>query len=185
MKFNSIKFRFVIIYASLVLFVLVSVAAFIVTGLENELMKGLKDDIKKQVETMTSTSRYFTKENWSDEETIEHIQTVINENRFNADELVYVISNDSYPSVIAGNDEKTKLIVGKNAYDVDTINQAMLLEALKGNLSEKIIGDGIDSEVHLSYPVVAERGRVKGVVYVISSTRMVEATVKKRDNYLQ
>ena len=179
MKFNSIKFRFVIIYASLVLFVLVSVAAFIVTGLETELMKGLKDDIKKQVETMTSTSRYFTKENWSDEDTITHIQTVIDENRFNADELVYVISNDSYPSVIAGNDEGTRLIVGKNAYDVDTINQAMLLEALKGNLSEKIIGEGIDAEVHLSYPVVSEKGKVKGVVYVISSTRMVEATVKK------
>ncbi|MFR7871820.1 MAG: hypothetical protein ACLU2L_04850, partial [Fenollaria timonensis] len=110
MKFNSIKFRFVIIYASLVLFVLVSVAAFIVAGLETELMKGLKDDIKKQVETMTSTSRYFTKENWSDEDAVTHIQTVIDENRFNADELVYVISNDSYPSVIAGNDEGTRLI---------------------------------------------------------------------------
>ena len=179
MKFNSIKFRFVIIYASLVLFVLVSVAAFIVTGLETELMKGLKDDIKKQVETMTSTSRYFTKEEWSNEDTIEHIQTVINENRFNADELVYVISNDTYPALIAANDEKAKLIVGKNAYDLDAINQAMLLDALKGNASENTIGEGADRNVHLCYPVVSERGKIKGVVYVISSTRMVTATLSK------
>lgn len=179
MKFNSIKFRFVIIYASLVLFVLVSVAAFIVTGLETELMKGLKDDIKKQVETMTSTSRYFTKEEWSNEDTIEHIQTVINENRFNADELVYVISNDTYPALIAANDEKAKLIVGKNAYDLDAINQAMLLDALKGNASENTIGEGTDRNVHLCYPVVSERGKIKGIVYVISSTRMVTATLSK------
>lgn len=184
MKFNSIKLRLVIIYASLVLFVLVSVAAFIVTGLEAELMKGLRDDIKKQVETMTSTSRYFTKENWSDEDSIEHIQTVINENRFNADELVYVISNDTYPSLIAGNDEMSRLIVGKNAYDVEAINQAMLLDGLKGRGSDNIIGEGADASLHLCYPVVSERGKIKGVVYVISSTRMVAATLAKAKQLL-
>lgn len=176
MRFKSIKWRFVVIYFLLVLLVMLIVGLFITSGLEREITTSTEADIKRQIESMVSTSGYFVSDEWNNSQNIQGIQATIDDRRFSADETIFVIDNDTYPGIIATNSQEHRLVMGKNAYTVKDIDESLLMEALKGKTSSEVSGSE-EKFIHMAYSVLSSSGRVKGVIYVTSSIKQLTRTL--------
>lgn len=180
--FNSIRWKFIIVYFLLVFIAMMIVGVFIVENFRsyhiNQTSNLMEDTIEK---ILYSTA--MQQEDW--EQGKESIQRTIGNWPLGSNQNLYVISNSDVPEIIASN---LSDIVGQSAFDNKEVNSKLLLDSLKGDKKEIILE--VDKEEyikrfkHIAYPVYNNMGNVKGIVYIIADLTYVDNTILQSQKIL-
>ena len=161
--FNSIRWKFIIVYFLLVFIAMVIVGVFIVQKFEAQQLDNRTNTMVKQIETIISSSSYLNNDNWN--EVREEIQNTLNEWRFDSADTLYIIYDDDIQKIIATSSKNLDRVVGQNALRYKYLDPSLILKAYEGERAEGIRKDINEDTVfkHLAYPMLDEVGQVKGV----------------------
>ncbi len=172
--FNSIRWRFILIYFLLVFLAMSIVGLFIMTQLEQIQLNMSSKNMETRISSILASSTAMQKEDWS--QNIEEIQNSFkNGIQIGYNENVYIILNDEKKTVIASSVEET---TGKSAYNLNTINNYILTKSVDGNIAEIVPPDQYDVSKfkHMSYPVNYD-GKIKGYIYLTNNIDYIYDTV--------
>ncbi|QQY79739.1 PAS/PAC sensor signal transduction histidine kinase [Keratinibaculum paraultunense] len=184
--FNSIRWKFIVVYFLLVFIAMVIVGVFIVQKFEMQQLENRTSSMTKQIESIISASSYLSEDNWA--EVSNEIQSMLNEWRFDGAETLYIIYEyeENIPRIIATSSKKQDQTVGKNALRYKDFDPTLILSAYEGEKKEAVKKDLNKDEIfkHLAYPVLNEVGQVKGVFYMTSDLQDIYDTLDESKKIL-
>lgn len=173
--FNSIRWRFILIYFLLVFLAMSIVGIFIVDQLEQIQLEMNSANMNARIESILYPSTALQADNW--EENTEEIQKSVADIQIGINENIYVILNDETKTIIASNVDET---VNKSAYNTNYINNYILTKALEGKPQEIVpqeqYEESTNAFMHLCYPV-EENGNIKGYIYLTNNIEYIYDTV--------
>jgi len=180
--FSSIKWKFIIVYLSLVLMVMIIVAVFIVQEFEDQQLENRTETMIKQIQTLLSTSSYLSEDDWLRYR--EQIQKTLKEWRFSGTEVLYVVYQMDIPRIIASSHINYDELNGQNA--LTKLDPTLVLSAYNGEIKDNIKVEPNENAVfkHLAYPVLDEVGQVKGVLYMTDDIQDVYRTIDETEKIL-
>ncbi len=178
--FKSIRWKFIIVYFLLVFIAMVIVGIFIVREFEEQQIRQTTDSIEEYAKRLVEYSPTMRDNDW--EEVQNDIRNILSTWPLPITDRLYILSNSDIPRVISAAPIGNKDMIGKSAYEYKTINSKLILGALKGQKMDSIF-PSVDNESnrvkHLAYPVVNERGRVKGIIYITSDLKNISNTIEE------
>ncbi len=180
--FSSIKWKFIIVYLTLVLMVMIIVAVFIVQEFKDQQLENRTETMIKQIQTLLSTSSYLSEDDWL--RVREQIQKTLNEWRFSGTEVLYVVYQLDIPRIIASSHINYDELNGQNA--LAKLDPTLILSAYNGEMKDNIKVEPNESAVfkHLAYPVFDEVGQVKGILYMTDDIQDVYRTIDQTQKIL-
>ncbi|MDR7854993.1 ATP-binding protein [Tissierella sp.] len=186
--FNSIKWKFIVVYFLLVFIAMVIVGIFIIGRLETQQITNITNTMEQHIETITESSSYLSEDDWSLVQ--EEIQDTLNEWRLDSNEILYVIYGEEVPTIIASTSKQKDKVIGQNALSHKLLDPTLILRAYDGEKASEP-REGRDMETnedtlfnHIAYPVLSEVGKVKGVIYMSSDLKNVYITVNESKRVL-
>lgn len=183
-NFKSIRWRFVVIYFTLVLIALVVLGFFMLRNLEISQENSVEKDIENTIETMLLSSDSLSDPNWEDR--TEDIQKTLENWNVNPNYQIYGIFDPTAPKILASVNINTA-VEGENAYSYRNLEPELILEGFKEIKSKKIIrnDDTGMSQLHLSFPIVNSNGDTDGIFYVIGDLSSInDLILDSRDIFL-
>lgn len=184
--FNSIKWRFILVYFLLVFIAMVIVGMFIIGKLKIQQIDNITDNMEKHIETIIESSSYFLEDDWLSVQ--EEIQQALNEWRPGSNQVLYVIYNyNEIPTIIASTSKQIDRIVEQNALSSKLLDPTLIVRAYE---DRKKASDNVEeanektSANHIAYPVLTDVGKVKGVIYMTSDLQDVYTTVNESKKIL-
>lgn len=180
--FSSIKWKFIIVYLTLVLMVMIIVAVFIVQEFKDQQLENRTETMIKQIQTLLSTSSYLSEDDWL--RVREQIQKTLNEWRFSGTEVLYVVYQLDIPRIIASSHINYDELNGQNA--LAKLDPTLILSAYNGEMKDNIKVEPNEGAVfkHLAYPVFDEVGQVKGILYMTDDIQDVYRTIDQTQKIL-
>ncbi len=162
--FKGLQWKIVLLYASLILFALLSIGVYLVQSLESYYLRNFKEGVETQAKLLSTflTPRIF------DEEGEEYIAEIVEGFRGTKDFDIVVLDQNSRVTGTSGAEE----MIGKR------IIQEEVTRALAGNSSDEIRINPEQEEryYYLAYPVKHEE-IVRGVIYLGSSLQTIDQTL--------
>jgi len=184
--FDSIKWRFILVYFLLVFIAMVIVGIFIIGRLETQQIENITDNMEKHIETMIGSSSYLSEDDWMGLK--DEIQEALIDWRTGSNEVLYVIYNyNEVPTIIASTSKQSDRIIGQNALSSKLLDPTLIVRAYE---SEKKASGNVEEANektlanHIAYPVLTDVGKVKGLIYMTSDLKNVYATVNESKKIL-
>ncbi|KXO16570.1 cell wall metabolism sensor histidine kinase WalK [Peptoniphilus sp. GNH] len=176
--FQSIKWRFIIIYFILVLISMGIVGSFIIARLEVSQINSITENMKSQVQSIINASDNLNKEDWV--KSAQKIDNTLKSWRFAAGDKVYVIKNSDQAEIVSSSADPLDSVLGKSALTYKNLRPDLIMEAFSGNSAEGIVEDdrGANKEKHLLEPVISANGDIEGVFYMTSSLNPVYQVIR-------
>ncbi len=164
MMLKGLQWKIVLLYASLILFALLSIGAYLVQSLESYYLRNFKEGVETQAKLLSTflTPRIF------DEGGEEYIAEIVEGFRGTKDFDIVVLDQNSRVAGTSGAEE----MIGKR------IIQEEVTRALAGNSSDEIRINPEREEryYYLAHPVKHEE-TVRGVIYLSSSLQTIDQTL--------
>ncbi|MGI5949713.1 ATP-binding protein [Peptoniphilus sp.] len=163
--FQSIKYRFILIYVVLVAIAMSIVATFIVDRLEKIQVENATDSMVKTMDTVATTTTAILKDNMDD--SLPQLDKTLKDWGISSDESVYIISIDKIPRVLASTRELKDTEI-KRAYSVRGLEPKLIMDGASGKIEEKIvmsINEG-SVEKHIVRPILSEEGKIESIIYM-------------------
>lgn len=164
--FQSIKWRFTLIYFILIFIAMIIAGIFIVSNLQKNQANIIIKNLERDSKTVVSSSSNLAEEDWERDK--KNIQETIDSLRiFGSNEAVYVISMRDEPTVIASS---VKGFKPGSVYSTQVIDVALLESVSDGEIKTLEILDPNTERLfqHLANPVFSNSGELKGIIYMTS-----------------
>ncbi len=163
---------------------MIIVTTFIVRNLEIYQVNQIRSTMENGVKKLLVSSTYLKQsENLIDSR--EGIQKVVREWPVSSTERLYIIDTlDSY-RVIA--DTTSIKVANHSAFDIKQIREDLVLSSKRDSeMKEKIVQNHDDEgkSMHMSYPILNNKGEVKGVVYMVKDLSAMYRTIEESQNLL-
>lgn len=182
-KFSSIKWKFVVVYFLLVFIAMVIVGVFIVGRLETQQIKHVTDNMKTHIENIMNTSSYLLEDDWESHQ--RDIQKTIDDWNFDTREALYVITKKEgteVPIIIASSLKDKSKTINQNAFSHSYLEPTLIDKSYtEGKRATDFFEDENENRTinHMSYPVLTDVGKVKGVLYMTSDLQDVLVTINE------
>lgn len=163
--FQSIKYRFILIYVVLVAIAMSIVATFIVDRLEKIQVENATDSMVKTMDTVATTTTAILKDNMDD--SLPQLDKTLKDWGISSDESVYIISIDKIPRVLASTRELKDTEI-KRAYSVRGLEPKLIMDGASGKIEEKIVMSINEDSVekHIVRPILSEEGKIESIIYM-------------------
>ncbi|NLM05975.1 MAG: cell wall metabolism sensor histidine kinase WalK [Tissierellia bacterium] len=163
--FQSIKWRFTLIFFILIFIAMIISGTFIVGNLQKNQVKMLVKNMEIFSKTLVSSSSSLAEEDW--ERNKSNIQKTIDERRIANNEAVYVISMKGEPTIVASS---VKGLKEGSVYSFRMIDVSLLESVNDGEIKTVEILDPNTERLfqHLANPVFSNAGELKGIIYMTS-----------------
>lgn len=154
------------VYFLLVFIAMIIVGVFIVKQSEEQQYRQATNSMETHVEELLEYSSTLHNDNWDSVKS--DIQELILKWPTAINDKLYIISSEDYPKLIAATSEN---VTTENMYFY--VNSKILINAIASNtkIIENIQKSGDEKYAHLAYPVFAENGNLKGIIYVTSDLK--------------
>ncbi len=163
--FQTIKFRFILIYLVLVAIAMAIVATFIVDRLEVIQVENATQSMVKTMDTVATTTNAILKDNMNT--SLPQLDKTLKDWGISSDESVYIISIDKNPKILASTkdlkeDEKIA------AFSLSGLEPKLIMDAVEGKTRDKIVKSvNADSvEKHIVRPILSEEGKIESIIYM-------------------
>lgn len=183
--FNSIKWRFILVYFLLVFIAMVIIGIFIIGKLETQQIENITDNMEKDIETLIQSSSDLSEDDWMSVK--DEIQQILIDWRPGSNQVLYVIYEyNDVPIIIASTSKQVDRIVGQGALSSQFLDPSLIVKAYDGDKANGNVEEANEktSENHIAYPVLTDVGKVKGVIYMISDLKDVYITVNESKKIL-
>lgn len=170
--FQSIKFRFVLIYFVLVLICMSIVGSFIIQRLETIQRENVEANMRKTISSISTAASTLIKGTDSD-------YPVLDKNLKNwgltSTQSVYILSADKNPKIIATSLSSYENMRGKSAYSLLFLESSLITNAYQGKEGEKIVTiKSPNSYVkHIVNPILSNEGNVIAIVYMTENLNSI------------
>lgn len=134
--FQSIKYRFILIYVVLVAIAMSIVATFIVDRLEKIQVENATESMIKTMDTMATTTTALLKDNM--ENALPQLDKTLKDWGISSGEAVYILSTDKSPMIIASTRDLKEDELN-SAYAMTSLEPKLIMDALDGKTREKIV----------------------------------------------
>lgn len=163
--FQSIKYRFILIYVVLVAIAMSIVATFIVDRLEKIQVENATDSMVKTMDTVATTATAILKDNMDD--SLPQLDKTLKDWGISSDESVYIISMDKNPRVLASTKDLKDAEI-KRAYSVRGLEPKLIMDGIDGKIEEKIVKSINEDSVekHIVRPILSEEGKIESIIYM-------------------
>lgn len=177
--FKSIRWRFTLIYFLLVFMAMAMVGFFITDQLEKIQLDSITESMKSHISSILASSSLLQGEEWT-ENSSDIEELIANNVQIGYNESLYIILNDNTKTIIASSVSSTK---GDSAYESRRIDNLLVLDSLKGDISETIPTGNYDqtgeSIKHMAYPAKNKDGSIEGIIYLTYQLDSVYETISK------
>ncbi|MDO5040523.1 MAG: ATP-binding protein [Peptoniphilus sp.] len=181
--FNSIRYRFIIIYLLLVLICMAIVGAFIINRLEVVQIDSITNQMQQTLQSIENTAGFLSEEEWNEKDA--EIYNTLSAWKISQNDTIYAISeNNDIPEIVSST--ANAKIGGRSALSHKSLEPSLILSALKGEESETVVLGEIDdlNSKHIAKPIFSSEGDVKGILYMTSNLSEVYQVVDKARSIL-
>lgn len=163
--FQSIKYRFILIYVVLVAIAMSIVATFIVDRLEKIQVENATESMIKTMDTMATTTTALLKDNM--ENALPQLDKTLKDWGISSGEAVYILSTDKSPMIIASTRDLKEDELN-SAYAMTSLEPKLIMDALDGKTREKIVRYQNENSVekHIVRPMLSDEGKMQSIMYM-------------------
>lgn len=182
--FKGIKWKFITIYFLLVFISMVIVTTFIVRNLETYQVSQIRITMENSIKKLLISSTYL-KESENLIDSREGIQKVVREWPVSSTERLYIIDTLDKYKMIA--DTTSIQVTNQSAFDIKQIREDLVLSSkIDSEIKENIISNHDDDgkSMHMAYPILNNKGEVKGIVYMVKDLSAMYQTIEESQNLL-
>lgn len=170
--FQSIKFRFVLIYFVLVLICMSIVGSFIIQRLEVIQREKVEENMKKTISSISTAVSATIK---GGEDNYIFLDKNLKNWGLTSSQNVYILSSGDNPKVISTSLNSDENLRGKSAYSLAFLESSLLTDASKGREEERIVLNKSQNlySKHIASPILSNEGNVIAIVYMTENLNSI------------